>query len=218
MTRMYNYLHGSEIYMYQRKDMFRNNTDTYYLWKFSKVNDYETLLDIGCNNGALLLYHKDNAKKLIGVDIQKEAITLANENLNLNNVENFELHCMNIDDYHGEKVDVIVCNPPYFELNNSNIKENEFLAIARHEKYLPFANLCNNFYRLLKENGRIYLVHRACELNRLMANLNQVGLRCKSIQFVYDENKDEAISVLMEIVKSSKVKCKVLKAITIKRR
>ena len=26
---------------------------------------------------------------------------------------------MNIDDYHGEKVDVIVCNPPYFELNNS---------------------------------------------------------------------------------------------------
>ena len=79
---MFNYLHGTDIWLYQRKDMFRMNTDTALLGNFMKVKEDETVLDIGTNNGALLLYASQYTKgKLIGIDIQQEACDLAAQNL-----------------------------------------------------------------------------------------------------------------------------------------
>lgn len=34
----YEYLHGTDIYLYQRRDMFRMNTDTALLAEFMKIN------------------------------------------------------------------------------------------------------------------------------------------------------------------------------------
>ena len=74
----FDYLPGTDIYLYQRRDMFRMNTDTALLGHFMRVKENDTVLDIGCNNGALLLYASQYTKgKLIGVDIQKEACELA---------------------------------------------------------------------------------------------------------------------------------------------
>ena len=51
----YDYLHGTDIYLHQRKDMFRINTDTALLAQFMDIRKDEIVLDIGTNNGALLL-------------------------------------------------------------------------------------------------------------------------------------------------------------------
>ena len=211
---MYNYLHGTDIYLYQRTDMFRTNTDTYLLGKFYTVRDNDVILDIGCNNGALLLYSLDKNtvnNKLVGVDIQKEAIELAEENLKLNNVD-YELYCMNIKDFKYEKVDCIICNPPYFEYNKGvNVKKNESLTIARFEKYCPLDELCRSFRRLIKDDGHIYMVHRAAALSRIMNELAANGLSVNRMQLVYDENVEYAISVLLDIVVSDKAICKIMK-------
>ena len=45
-----------DIVLYQHKKMFRVNTDTSLLGNYLKVNKEDSVLDIGTNNGALLLY------------------------------------------------------------------------------------------------------------------------------------------------------------------
>ena len=51
----YDYINGTDIYLYQHKKMFRINTDTALLAQFMTVKKGERVLDIGTNNGALLL-------------------------------------------------------------------------------------------------------------------------------------------------------------------
>jgi tRNA1(Val) A37 N6-methylase TrmN6 len=218
--KMYNYLHGTNIYLYQRSDMFRINTDTYLLGKFYSLKDNDVLLDIGCNNGALLLYSLDKNtinNKLIGVDIQRDAIELARENLDLNKVK-YELYCTDIKKFEYEKVDCIVCNPPYFEYNkDTNVKDNESLTIARFEKYFPLEEVCKSFRRLIKDSGHIYMVHRASSLGRIIKELAKNNLSINRMQLVYDENVEYAISVLLDIVVSEKSITKIIKPQIIKR-
>ena len=61
------YLCNSDIKIYQDDDMFKMNSDTRHLGEFLdfKKNDY-TILDVGCNNGALLLYAYKKKKAPLG--------------------------------------------------------------------------------------------------------------------------------------------------------
>lgn len=219
MKKTYDYLNGTNIYLYQRKDMFRINTDTSLLGKFYSVKSGESILDIGCNNGALLLYSKDVANvKRVGIDIQKEAIDLAAENFMLNNTD-CELICCDVKDYQPNiKFDVIICNPPYFKVNNDKlVNDNEYLKIARHEVNLPLIVLFESIARLLNNDGRMYLVHRATRMPEIIEIACKYDLKPKTIQLVFDDNKEEAISVLIMFVKGTQSDCKILKPIYIKR-
>ncbi len=209
MKMTYDYLPGTQIYLHQRKDMFRMNTDTALLGNFMKVKEDETVLDIGTNNGALLLYASQYTKgKLIGVDIQQDACDLAIQNLQGQNIENFEVICSDIANVQIEPVDVIVCNPPYFRVNNNQqLNENEYKRIARHECYLTMDVLCNCVSRLLKEKGRFYLVHRADRIVDLCVELRKAELEIKTIQMIRDCENEDAHGILIEAVKQAKPHC-----------
>ena len=80
----YDYINGTDIYLFQHKKMFRINTDTALLAQFMKVKKGERVLDIGTNNGALLLAaHRYAPSYLYGIDIQPEAIAVAEKNMPL---------------------------------------------------------------------------------------------------------------------------------------
>ena len=91
----FDYLPDTNIYLKQRKDMFRVNTDTHLLGNFMLVKKNESVLDIGTNNGALLLYASRYTDDLSGVDILKEAIELAAFNMEYNGL-NAKLYHMPI--------------------------------------------------------------------------------------------------------------------------
>ena len=195
----FDYLPDTNIYLKQRKDMFRVNTDTHLLGNFMLVKKNESVLDIGTNNGALLLYASRYTDDLSGVDILKEAIELAAFNMEYNGL-NAKLYHMPIQDFNVVIYDVIVCNPPYFHTaKNGNKNENHFLMAARHDHYLPLDELFKAYKRLLKDNGRIYMVHRASYCMIINHYCNQYGFKITRMKIVYDENKDEAVSVLLEI-------------------
>ena len=85
-----------EIKLYQDKDMICINTDTMVLGDFLEVYRNDTVLDIGTNNGSLLLYaNRFSPKKLIGIDINKEALEIARKNMELNNITNCALSSSN---------------------------------------------------------------------------------------------------------------------------
>ena len=94
----YDFKQGSKI--------FKVNTDTALLGMFIDDIKNKTVLDIGCGSGALLLYsHYHKASKLIGVDIQKEALKYADINLS-KYTDNYALHNKRIQDYKGDRVDI----------------------------------------------------------------------------------------------------------------
>lgn len=218
-TKMKNHLHNTDITIFQKKEMFRMNTDTRYLGEFMKIKKGEQVLDIGTNNGALLLYaNQYHPSHLYGVDILEEAIALCKENLEYNNIENYTLYNEDIKDVKGLQVDVIVCNPPYFQVHHqAKLNENHNLQVARHERYLEMEDLFLSMKRLIKDNGRFYLVHRANRIVELLSIAQNNGFGIRTIQFIHDEKRDDATGVLIEGIKGQKNNVRVLNPIVVKR-
>ena len=67
------------------------------------------------------------------------------------------------------------------------------------ERMAKLDELFKAYKRLLKDNGRIYMVHRASYCMIINHYCNQYGFKITIMKIVYDENKDEAVSVLLEI-------------------
>lgn len=206
------YLPGTDIYIYQHKKMFRMNTDTALLGNFMQIHEGEKVLDIGTNNGALLLYAKAyNPGLLIGVDIQEKACEIARKNMAYHNLQNIRIIQGDIKSLTLEKVDVIVSNPPYFKVPNlQRVNENEAIRIARHETHLTLQELIHCVDRLLKDGGRFYLVHRSDRIVDIACALREAKLEIKQIKFAYNEQKEDARSVLIEAVKGANIGCRVL--------
>ena len=209
MKMTYDYLPNTNIYLHQRKDMFRMNTDTALLGQFMIVKENESVMDIGTNNGALLLYASQYTKgKLIGIDIQQDACELAFQNLKDNHIEDFEIICSDIKDIDNIKVDVIVCNPPYFKVgNDAHVNVSEYKRIARHECYLTLDSLCESVSRCLNDKGRFYLVHRSDRLVDICVELRKNNLEIKTIQFIRDCENEDAHGVLVEAVYQGNAHC-----------
>lgn len=215
----YDYLPGTDIYLYQHPDMFHVNTDTALLGQFMDVRRKDRVMDIGTNNGALLLYAmQKKAKQYIGVEINPEACELARYNCN-------ELHHMAATFYsediltlRHEPVSCIVCNPPYFQRHDQNpVNLNKHLALARHETHLTLEALIPKISTLLQDRGRLYMIHRSERLIDLALLCRIHHMEIKKLQFVYDEAKAEATSVLIEAMKQGRSHCRILAPITIQR-
>ena len=207
-----------DIVMYQDDTMFRINTDTMVLGEFLDIKKTDTVLDMGTNNGALLIYasmHKP--KKIIGLDINEEALILARKNLEINNINNYELINDNITTYSGEEVDVIICNPPYFKTNKEMLCENEYKQIAKHEVKLNLESLVLSIRRNLKNYGTLYFLFLSSRLQEVMNEFKKNKLRIKKMQFVYDVNKDYSNVVLIKAVKGGSMGMVVEKPIIIDR-
>lgn len=212
--KKYDYLPMTDIYLYQDPRFLKVNTDTALLGHFYTVNPNERVLDIGTNNGALLLFKKEVKACFYAVEIIDEALGVAIENFEYNQMD---VVCESIDirDYQETPFDVIVCNPPYFRDSNHNASHH--LAIQRHDGTLGLDELFKAVARLLKPNGRFYLVHRATYLSDIYQAAAAYKMRPLTIQFIHDENKSTARSVLMEMTKREQAETTVLNPHWIKR-
>ena len=203
-----------DIKLYQDDEMFKMNSDTRHLGDFLvfNKNDY-TILDVGTNNGALLLYaHKNKkAKHYYGVDINSRAIELAKENMHINNVDNCTFYVNEFQTLKMEQVDYIVSNPPYFD--GEHVSLNVDKRKARFAEYLPLEDLIKNSKRLLKDRGSLFIVYPCFKLAQVIAMLDKYKFGVIRLQFVYDENKDDALVFLIEARKGMKHYSKICKPI-----
>lgn len=207
-----------EIPIYQDDTMFRINTDTAVLGEFINIYQKDTVLDMGTNNGALLIYASFfHPKKLIGLEINEKALTLARRNLDENNITNYELICDNIVTYKGEEVDVIICNPPYFKTKEEDKCINTYKALAKHESELTLEKLILSIRRNLKNQGTLYLLFQSSRLEEVMIELKKNRFKVKLLKFVYDKNKEYSNVVLIKAVKGGSLGMQVLKPIIIDR-
>lgn len=96
---------------------------------YGKVREYiamdkvDTALDLYCGTGTIAIYISDICNKVIGIEINKSAISCANYNKKLNNVDNVEFIEGDVSNIINNNMtpDLIVVDPPRNGLDNKTI-------------------------------------------------------------------------------------------------
>ena len=206
MVEVENYLlENKRLKIIQRKDMFNFSLDSVLLSHFVFIpTKAKTIVDFGTNNAAIPLILAQLTKtKIIGIEIQKEAVDLAIKNIKLNNLEDqITIIHQDILDYtvnNEEKVAVVVCNPPFFKVGEkSNLNENEYLQIARHEIKITLEQIIESASRILENNGRFALIHRPDRLIEIFELMRKYKVEPKRLRLIYPKVGCEANMVLVE--------------------
>ncbi|MGN1294930.1 MAG: tRNA1(Val) (adenine(37)-N6)-methyltransferase [Bacilli bacterium] len=190
-----------ELKLYQSKEMFRINTDTCLLGEFLDLKVDDNVLDVGTNNGALLIYASLQTKgHLVGIDINKEALEIASLNMEEHNIQNVTLLHEDFSSFVSEeKFKVIISNPPYFATKDDNSKNlNIYLRNARHEEFLLLDDLCKGISLNLTEDGSFFLVHRPERLQEIENTLLKYHLYINKLVYVFDERSKKIVTILIK--------------------
>lgn len=201
----------------QRPDMFHFSLDSTLLADFVVTNvKTKNIIDLGTGNAPIPLFLslKTNAH-IVGVDIQEAAYDLALRSVKLNKLES--QITIEHDDikgihkkYENGVFDIVTCNPPFFKyLETSNVNENEFKTIARHEVLVTLEDVVREAKRLLTTKGSLYLVHRTERLMDLMVLLSKYKFSVKRLRFVYSKAGENSNMVLLEASNNGKTIVKV---------
>ena len=124
----------------QNKDWFCFGMDAVLLANYCDIKKNSTVVDLGTGTGIIpiLIYGKNEIKKIYGVEIQDEVAEMANRTVILNNLQE-KIEIVNIDlKLTPEKLginafDVVVSNPPYMSSGSGYQNEEDKKTISRHE-------------------------------------------------------------------------------------
>ena len=172
--------------------------------------DVKNIVDFGTNNAAIpLLLSKRTPKKIIGIEIQDEAVDLARRNVELNDLnDQIEVVHGDIKDVVKElpKAQLIVCNPPFFKVGeNSNLNDNKYLTIARHEIKIDLEGIISAAAYLLDNKGRFAIVHRPDRMIDILNIMQKYDIEPKRIRFVYPKmNRDSHVLLVEGMYKGKK--------------
>lgn len=199
---MSDYLFRTNFTIEQREDMYHFNSDSVLLGSFLDVKKKDTVLEVGCAQGAILLYASLGEPAILhGIDLFEEVIEQARLNLRKNGV-NAECFVSSVQDFskeHRDRYSLIFCNPPFFKVHPHTLRKcNPYLSAARHDSYLPLPELFSSVKKLLKENGRFEIVHRASYFSVIVKEAMKEGFSLTRMRPVYDHEGGKAKSILLE--------------------
>lgn len=189
----------------QKEKSFRFGVDAVLLSDFANVKCKFRVIDLCTGTGIVpfLILGKYNPKEIVGLEIQDDMVEMANRSTILNNVSNkikFVLRDLKDIDFLKElgKFDVLTVNPPY-KLNNAGIvNPSDKLAIARHEVMCDLEDVIKAARYLLKDNGRMYMVHRPERLADIITLMRKYKIEPKRVKMVHPNTKKAPNIVLVE--------------------
>ena len=190
------------LMLIQKTDGFKFGVDAVLLSDFANVKKKHKVIDLCTGTGIIpfLLYGKYNPSSIKGIEVQEDMVEMANRSVNLNETYNIEFIHRDLKDIDFlktvEKADVITVNPPY-KLNNAGIvNPSDKLSIARHEVLCNLENVIEASRILLKDNGRLFMVHRPERLADIITLMRKYKIEPKRIRMVYP-NKNKAPNIVL---------------------
>ena len=177
-------------------DAHHFSTDTILLANFASAKNGERIVELGTGCGTIpLLMIRDTVPKSIhALDIQKEAIELLQNSIELNlqnGIENVGLITPLFGDIRDIKdllpageSDLVVCNPPY-KLGGSGLTNpDDAKKIALHETECTLDDVCEAAKWLLRYGGRFVLCQRPERLTDVVSCMRDHGLEPKRLRMV----------------------------------
>ena len=189
----------------QKQQGFRFGVDAVLLSHFANIKSRHRVIDLCTGTGIVpfLAYGKYAPKEVIGLEIQEDMVEMANRSSVLNNTTDIvtfvhgDLKDKSLLDSSG-KFDVLTVNPPY-KLNNAGIiNPLDKLAIARHEIMCNLEDVINAARILLKDNGRMFIVHRPERLADIFTLMRKYKIEPKRVQMVHPKANKAPNIVLVE--------------------
>lgn len=193
------------LYLIQKKQGFRFGIDAVLLSNFANVKKKHRVIDLCTGTGIVpfLIYGKYKPKEVIGIEIQEDMVEMAIRSSKYNEVENvvsFKSADLKDLKYLSSlgTFDVLTVNPPY-KLNNSGIVNlDDKLAIARHEIMCSLEDVIVASRKLLKDNGRMFIVHRPERLIDIFELMRKYKIEPKRVQMVQPNINKAPNIVLVE--------------------
>ena len=176
------------LQLIQKEQGFRFGVDAVLLSHFANVKKKHRVIDLCTGTGivSFLVYGKYKPQEVIGLEIQDDMVEMANRSSKLNDTSDIG------------KFDVVTVNPPY-KLNNAGIlNPNDKLAIARHEIMCNLEDVIVSARRLLKDNGRMFIVHRPERLADIFGLMRKYKIEPKRVRLVQPNTKKAPNIVLVE--------------------
>lgn len=205
----------------QDENYFKLGVDSILLANFAKLKTNMKICDLGSGNGCIpiLLLSKNKNLFIDGIEIQKDSIHLANQNIKLNNLHN-NFRVLNEDLKNNSLTkgyyDMVISNPPYYDINSGNTSLSEFKKIARSEINCTINDVCLCASQLLKFGGTFNLVHKTDRLADVIYALKSVNLEPKRIRLVTHTINSVSKIVLIEAKKYGNIGVKFEKPLIIK--
>ena len=209
MNKVHELLGYERIKIIQNDEMFSFSLDSMLLANFVNTKGSKNIIDLGTGNAPIPLFLtlKTDAK-IIGVEIQKDVANLAIESVKLNHFED-QITIINDDlkDIYkkvgANKFDIVTINPPFFKYTDESIiNKNDYLTIARHEVLVTLVDCIKEANKLLKNDGKLYLVHRVNRMTEVIKELESNNFGIKKMQFIYPVKGKDSYMFLLEAKKN----------------
>ena len=179
------------IKVIQKKDAFRFGVDAVLLANFAKIPRDASVIDFCTGTGIVpfILAGKTKAASITGIEIQENMVEMAQRSTGYNKLEK-RIRFISGDLKDKEllktlpKVDVVTVNPPYKLKNSGIVNLDDKNAIARHEICCTLEDVIIATIKVLKDNGRMYMVHRPERLADIFCTMRKHNnyLETKSFQ------------------------------------
>ncbi len=154
--------HFKQFSLNHHRSTMRTGSDAILLGIWARINNAETVLDVGSGSGiiSLLIASRCNAA-IDAVEIDLPSVEESSDNFsNSAFADNLNIINEDFNEYakkaRAATYDLIVSNPPFFtsDLHSPNSRKTN----ARHTTMLKYSELCLGVNMLLRENGSFNLV------------------------------------------------------------
>lgn len=192
----------------QDPEVFCFGIDAVLLADFAKVKKKDHVLDIGTGTGIIpiLMFARYENQHYTGIDVQADMVEMASRSVALNQIDrNISMVHLNVKDlattYPEASFDVVTSNPPYMKGQAGLISDNESKMIARHELTCSLEDIIQNTAHVLKDRGRLYMIHRPHRLVDILSLMRQYRIEPKRMRMIHPKQGKAPTMVLVEGIK-----------------
>lgn len=193
-----------QLEIIQNDEVFSFSTDALLLGHFTDLRKRDKVMDLCSGNGVIpLLLSDKGTHEIDAIEIQPQLVDMAKRSIQHNGLETrirmYEMDLREVQQtFKPSSYNVVTCNPPYFKTIQTHQHQKEAHKIARHEIMCTLADCVNAAKHLLKQGGRLVMVHRAERLMDVLFEFRQHQIEPKRLTMVYSKQGKAAHAIIVE--------------------